>query len=115
MYVVSSGKVAVKIDSRYEPVATIEKRGYFGEMSLLTGDARSASVVAVGDVTVLEVGANVFRELGDVSPHAVEQVAIAAATRRAELEGVRAASRTEAVIEAPNSLLARMCRFLKLR
>lgn len=115
MYVVSSGKVAVKIDSRSEPVATIEKGGYFGEMSLLTGDARSASVVAVGDVTVLEVGANIFRELGDVSPHAVEQVAIAAATRRAELEGVRAASRTEAVIEAPNSLLARMRRFLKLR
>lgn len=115
MYVVSSGKVAVKIDSRFEPVATIEKGGYFGEMSLLTGDARSASVVAVGDVTVLEVVANVFRELGDASPHAVEQVAIAAATRRAELEGVRAASRPEAVIEAPNSLLARMRRFLKLR
>ena len=114
MYVVCSGKVAVKIDSRSDPIATIEKGAYFGEMSLLTGDPRTANVVAVGDVVVLEIGAGVFRDLGDVSPHAVEQVAIAAATRRAELEGARAASRAEAVIEAPNSLLARVRRFLKL-
>ena len=114
MYVVCSGKVAVKIDSRSDPIATIEKGAYFGEMSLLTGDPRTANVVAVGDVTVLEIGAGIFRDLGDVSPHAVEQVAIAAATRRAELEGARAASRAEAVIEAPHSLMARVRRFLKL-
>jgi small-conductance mechanosensitive channel/CRP-like cAMP-binding protein len=114
MYVVCSGKVAVKIDSRSDPIAIIEKGAYFGEMSLLTGDPRTANVVAVGDVVVLEIGAGVFRDLGDVSPHAVEQVAIAAATRRADLEGARAASRAEAVIEAPNSLLARVRRFLKL-
>ena len=115
MYLVCQGQVAVKIDSRSEPIAVIEKGGYFGEMSLLTGDPRTANVVAVGDVTVLEVGADVFRELGQISPHAVERVGIAAATRRAELEGARAASRAEAVIEAPNSLLARMRRFLRLR
>ena len=115
MYVVVSGKVAVRIDGRADAIATIGPGGYFGEMSLLTGDPRSADVVAIGDVVVLEVGAGVFRELGEASPHAVEQVGIAAATRRAELEGARAANRAQAVIEAPNSFLARMRRFLRLR
>lgn len=115
MYVVCSGQVAVTIDSQRDPIAAIEKGGYFGEMSLLTGDPRSATVVARGDVVVLEVGAEVFRELGEVSPHAVEEVAIAAATRRTELEGVRASTQASAVIEAPNTLLARMRRFLRIR
>jgi CRP-like cAMP-binding protein len=115
MYVIVSGKVAVRIDGRTDSIATIESGGYFGEMSLLTGDPRSADVVAAGDVVVLEVGAGVFRELGEASPHAVEQVGIAAATRRAELEGARAANRAQSVLEAPNSFLARMRRFLRLR
>ena len=115
MYVVCSGSVAVTIDAEREPLAIIGKGGYFGEMSLLTGDPRSANVIARGDVVVLEVGANVFRELADISPHAVEQVGIAAATRRAELEGARASNQAAAVIEAPHSLIARMRRFLRIR
>ena len=115
MYLVCSGRVAVKIDSRADAIAVIEKGGYFGEMSLLTGDARSADVVAIGDVTVLEIAAAVFRELGEASPHAVEQVGLAAATRRTELEGVRAANKAAAVIEAPHSFLQRMRRFLHIR
>ena len=115
MYVVCSGRVAVTIDAQREPIAIIDEGGYFGEMSLLTGDPRSANVVAQGDVVVLEVTAEVFRQLGDASPRAVEQVAIAAATRRAELDGVRASTKASAVLEAPHSLLERMRRFLRLR
>ena len=115
MYVVCSGRVAVTIDTQREPIAVIDAGGYFGEMSLLTGDPRSADVIARGDVTVLEIRADVFRQLADLHPHAIEQVGIAAATRRAELEGVRASTQASAVVEAPNSLLTRMRRFLRMR
>jgi hypothetical protein len=43
----------------------------------------------------------------------VEQVAVAAATRRAELDQVRANAAGPAVADAPASLLARMRRFLR--
>ena len=83
-------------------------------MSLLTGDARSASVVARGDVVVLEIDAGVFRQLADEAPQAVEQVGLAAATRRVELDQARASAQNHVVTEAPATLLSRMRRFLKI-
>ena len=49
----------------------------------------SASVVARGDTTVLELDADVFRALGAADPQAVEQIGLAAMKRRAELDQVR--------------------------
>jgi len=114
MYVLCSGEAAVMLEGRPEPIAIIEKGGYFGEMSLLTGDPRTASVVALGDVVALEIAADVFRQLADISPQTVEQVGIAAATRRAELEGARASAQTAAVVEAPANFLGRMRKFLRV-
>jgi small-conductance mechanosensitive channel/CRP-like cAMP-binding protein len=114
MFVLCSGRAAVVLQASGKEVALIEKGGYFGEMSLLTGDARSASVVARGDVVVIEIDADVFRQLAEEAPQAVERVGVAAATRRAELEQVRASTQAGAVIEAPATLLARMRRFLHI-
>ena len=81
-------------------------------MSLLTGDPRSATVVARGDVVVLELDAAIFRTLGAADPHAVEQVGVAAMTRRAELAQARRRGEERAVAEAPATFLGRMKRFL---
>jgi len=114
MYVLASGKVSVVIEPDRRQVATIEKGGYFGEMSLLTGEPRSATVVARGETVVLELNADVFRNLGVESPHAIEAVGLAAVARRAELDRVRAAGKV-AVADAPETLIARMKKFLRLR
>jgi small-conductance mechanosensitive channel/CRP-like cAMP-binding protein len=114
MYVLASGKVSVVIEPDRRQVATIEKGGYFGEMSLLTGEPRSATVVARGETVVLELNADVFRSLGVESPHAIEAVGLAAVARRAELDRVRAAGKG-AVADAPETLIARMKKFLRLR
>ena len=115
LFVISSGRVAVVLEPGEREVATIEKGGYFGEMSLLTGEPRSATVVARGEVTVLEVDAEVFRRLGQESPAAIEQVGLAAVARRAELDRARTAAHGTAVTQAPATFLARMKRFLRLR
>jgi CRP-like cAMP-binding protein len=114
MYVVVSGCAAVVTGAERRELARVEEGGHFGEMSLLTGERRTATVVAQGDVDLLEISAPVFRDLGDVSPQTVEQVGIAAATRRTALEGVRATAPGAAVVEAPGTFLTRMRKFLRI-
>jgi small-conductance mechanosensitive channel/CRP-like cAMP-binding protein len=114
MFIICSGSVSVLLEPERREVATIAKGGYFGEMSLLTGDPRSATVVAREDTMVLELDAEVFRKLGAVDPRALEEVAVAAMSRRAELEQVRDAAKAAAVASAPATLLVRMKKFLGL-
>lgn len=114
MYVICSGRAAVVLEPERTEVAVIERGGYFGEMSLLTGEPRTATVLARGDVVVLEIEAEAFRQLGTDSPTAVEQIAVAALTRREQLDQVRAAARGSAVAEAPATFISRMKRFLGL-
>jgi small-conductance mechanosensitive channel len=120
MYIICSGSVDVVLEgdgpqaARHE-VARIEKGGYFGEMSLLTGEPRSATIVARGDTSVLEIGADLFRQLAAASPSTVEQIGVAAMTRRGELEAARAAVPGAAAAEGPASFLTRMKRFLGMR
>ena len=114
MFIVGSGHAVVVIEPDRREVATIESGGYFGEMSLLTGDPRTATVLARGDTLVFELSADLFRRLGARHPRAVEQVAVAASTRRIELDKVRTAAVGQAVTDAPATLLERMRRFLRL-
>jgi small-conductance mechanosensitive channel/CRP-like cAMP-binding protein len=112
MFVVCSGKVEVVLEPDRRRIATIEAGGYFGEMSLLTGDTRTATVLAVGDTTVLELDAVLFRRLGAVDPEAVEQIGLAAVARRLELDKARDSARVVTSSEAHATLLGRMKRFL---
>jgi small-conductance mechanosensitive channel/CRP-like cAMP-binding protein len=114
MFVVCSGQVAVVLEPGRRRVATIEAGGYFGEMSLLTGEPRTATVLAIGDTSVLELEAEVFRRLGAADPEAVESVAVAAVARRNELDRVRESARAAVAGDAPATLLGRMKRFLRL-
>jgi small-conductance mechanosensitive channel/CRP-like cAMP-binding protein len=114
MFIIASGRAVVALEPDRREVATIEGGGYFGEMSLLTGEPRTATVIARGDTVVLEIGADLFRHLGMTSPQAIEQVGVAAAARRVELEKVRAAGTGAAVADAPAGFLSRMRRFLRL-
>jgi CRP-like cAMP-binding protein len=59
-------------------VAEVESGALFGELSLLTGRARSATVTATQDVWVLRVRRQVFRRLLEREPaiavHLLENV-----------------------------------------
>jgi len=113
MFVVLSGSVSVVLEPSRDEVARIQRGGYFGEMSLLTGEPRSATVLAVGDVVVVEIGADLFRRLAAVHPEAIEKVGMAAMVRRAGLEEVRTATAGAVTVET-TTLMARMKKFLRL-
>jgi small-conductance mechanosensitive channel len=112
MFIVCRGRVAVTIGSGKE-VARIEAGGFFGEMSLLTGEPRSATVSARGDCRVLEIEADVFKTYVAEHPDVIDDVAGAAAARRRELDLSRGAAAGNPV-EARVSLAARMRRFFGL-
>jgi len=113
MFIVLSGTVSVVLQPSREEVARIERGGYFGEMSLLTGEPRSATVLAVGDVVVVEIGAELFRRLGAIHPEAIEKIGMAAMVRRAGLEQMKIAS-SETVTVETTTLMTRMKKFLRL-
>jgi CRP-like cAMP-binding protein len=114
MFVVLSGQARVVIEPSEQEVAVIPAGGFFGEMSMLTGDRRTATVKAVGDVTVLEIEARDFRELAVSHPDLLEHVSTVVTTRRSGLEQVKAHAATAAAPEARQNFLARMRRFLTL-
>lgn len=114
MFVVVAGQVAVVLGPEAREVATIAAGGYFGEMSLLTGEPRTATVVARGDTAVLEIGAENFRALGAADPASLEELGTAAIGRRVELEQARQASLPASAADARASLVGRMKKFLRL-
>ena len=64
-----------------------------------------------GDVSVIEIGAELFRRIAAENPHAMEQIGMAAVARRAALERIRTATAGAVTVET-NTLLARMKKFL---
>src|SRR3954462_1139571 len=81
MFIIGSGRGAVVLEPDRREIATLEPGGYFGEMSVLTGDPRTATVLARGDTLVFEINADLFRRLGAKHPGALEQIGIGADAR----------------------------------
>jgi len=115
MFVIGRGSVRVTILPDATEVATIRSGGYFGEMSLLTGQPRTATVSAITDCLLLEISAGDFRRLALALPVVVEQVSAGVADRQAGLVRSReTVASAGAATEAPRSFLLRVREYLRL-
>lgn len=113
-FVVVEGRVRVSLDPGDVELAQLDRGAYFGEMSLLTGDPRTASVRAVGDCTVLEITSDAFREIVLQHPALVDRIGAVVAERRAGIARARAAVAAVPAAESATSLVARVRRFFHL-
>jgi small-conductance mechanosensitive channel/CRP-like cAMP-binding protein len=113
MFVVATGEVVVVLESGQE-IARIGSGGFFGEMSLLTGAPRNATVRTTADSELLEITGAAFRQFVLANPAAVEQIGVAVASRRAELEERRATGTAPTSSEPPHTLIDRIRRYLHL-
>jgi CRP-like cAMP-binding protein len=115
MFVLRRGEASVTLAHTDGELARHREGGFFGEMSLLTGDARSATVTAVTDCELIEIGVEAFRRVVLADAAIVDRVTAAVAKRRAELDQHRA-TRTSGgtVTDTPQTLVARVRRFLRL-
>ena len=114
MFVLLSGQARVVLEPQGQEVAVIPAGGFFGEMSMLTGDRRTATVRAVNDVSVIEIAAKDFRELAVSNPNLLDHVSTIVGERRIGLEDARATASAIAAPEEKGNFLARMRRFLRL-
>ena len=89
MFVVMRGRVRV-VEASGRELATFEAGGYFGEMSMLTGQPRSASVLAADDCEVLELTAASLRAVALANPDVLTRISAVVAARRADLERQKA-------------------------
>jgi CRP-like cAMP-binding protein len=120
LYIVAFGEAEV----RYEPpggtprvVGTLNPGQFFGEMGLLAGEARYATVVAKTDVECYRLDKAAFQGLLLSRPAIAEEVSRLVGSRRGDLDQAReafAGSRNAGATQ-PVDLLARIRRFFGLR
>lgn len=114
MFVVHNGRVSVEISENGRPrtVATLSEGAFFGEMALFTGEPRTASIVAIEEAEVLEIGHAAMKRVFDTNPDLVESLSHIIAERKEAL----AASEDLSVTTGDRSagMLAAIKRFFKL-
>jgi CRP-like cAMP-binding protein len=118
-YVVDDGKLSVVIaEGRTEQqVAVLSTGDLFGEISLLTGEPRGATVRAIGDARLVVVGSSSLRTALERSPELATQLAEVATLRREGLLEARAAldAASRARVDAQSHRLRELIRrFFKL-
>lgn len=86
MFVVVTGEARVEVDG--QPVASLGPGQVFGEMSLLTGRRRSATVTSSGLLEVLEIKRPAFKAILQANPETADRIGDLVARRQAEREAL---------------------------
>ncbi len=120
LYIVAFGEAEVLYQpdgGTPQPIGTVRTGQFFGEMALLTGDVRAATVVAKTDVECYRLDRTSFQTLLLARPEIAEQISRVVGSRRGDLERAREAFAGPAGTgaEAPPDLLNRIRRFFGLR
>jgi small-conductance mechanosensitive channel/CRP-like cAMP-binding protein len=115
MFVIADGSARV-VEASGRELATLGPGKYFGEMSMLTGQPRSATVLAHGECHVLELTAESLRETALEHPEVLRRISAVVAERRADLDRqVAEAARIQGdLVDPSQSLLVRIQTFLRL-
>jgi CRP-like cAMP-binding protein len=121
LYILTRGAGDVRVavgDAPPRVVHRISAPGIFGEMGMLTGEPRKATVIAVGETECWRLGKERFREVLEERPAIAEEMSRILAARQVELaeatEGLTEESRRHRIETEHGSLLVRIERFFGL-
>lgn len=119
MFVVERGRVRIEadVDGKEIVISELGRGDFFGEMSLLTGEARTANVVAVGETDVIALGHDSIAPLLEDNPALAERISQVLAERQRRLHEVFGERGSHHPGEPPGEqaeLLERIKRFFSL-
>lgn len=120
MFILVTGEANVIVEKNHAPVhvASLRSGDCFGEMSLLTGERRSATILAHNDCEVVEIGKSVLARSLKENPELLNKLGDLLAARQMETEGIVAANTPEEAtatqIIYSNSFMDKVKVFLEL-
>lgn len=118
LFLISRGLVRVSIGQGdlNTSVANLGPGQFFGEMSLMTGEPRSATCIAASDVLCHVIDHAGFQQLLTMRPHVAEQMSSVLAARQAALgrKGDELSARAAQTTEVKTKLLAKIRSFFDL-
>jgi small-conductance mechanosensitive channel/CRP-like cAMP-binding protein len=115
MFVVMRGRVAVEASQPQAGLVRLAELGpgeYFGEMSLMTGTPRMATVTALEETLLLELGRDAVRGVLAANPRLVERLGEALHRRLAERE--QAIANSEKAPAESTDLFRKICEIFYL-
>lgn len=115
MFAIVHGTAKVQHDraGKLHEVGTLKYGDCFGEMSLLTGDPRSASIIAESDCELIEIAKEKLAPVLEDQPALLNQLSNLLAERRLQLENTSQVAPTENVNEARRQYAASFLSKLK--
>ena len=110
LYLVARGEVAVRVmlEGGEKEVARLGRGALFGEMSVLTGEPRTATVVSLGDSALLAVDRDAFERILSAEPDLAQRLAETIARRRMALDAARAEKQSPQMEKETSNLLGRI-------
>jgi CRP-like cAMP-binding protein len=120
LYIIDHGLVEVIVshNGRSESLAQLGPRSFFGEMALLTGEERTATVVTLAPTDFFVIDREAFRETLEKNPVLAERISEILAERRRALEATQAAlheAHGQAMDEEKTRILTRIREFFGFR
>lgn len=108
LYIICKGEAEVRVQAAgselSERVATLRAGDFFGEMGLMTGAPRTATVIALTDVECYRLDKASFNDVLQRRPEIAQDLAHLLAQRRVELDAVLGELSEEAKRQRMNSL-----------
>src|SRR5262249_9186979 len=120
MYILADGSAEVRVEYEGEvvQVGRLGQGDCFGEISLLTGEPRTATVIAESDCEVVKIEKSAMRALLLKQPRLAETLSETLAARRsileAEINAFRSNQRIVSSGGTKESFLARLRQFFEL-
>jgi CRP-like cAMP-binding protein len=120
LFIIEEGLVNVLVKDakgRNKWLAHIRPGGFFGEMALLTGEPRTASVQAETEVICYEIDKEILLPIFQENPDLLEKISEKMATRKVQLRKAKKAGAEPAEVEQKEStsLLQKMRHFFGIK
>jgi len=117
LYLVVAGEADVWLDTpagRRDRIATISSGGVFGEMGMMTGAPRSATVIARSDVICYRLDKAGFADIINARPDVADGISKVLSRRHDELVGLLAAGKSAPPAVPHDDMIARIRSFFGL-